>query len=81
MQHIKAIITADEVLLRDYYEDNVISIVEELRRRLPPANTFKQEHGAGKENSSGQHDVEGAEEDGECFLLLFVYTFEVVIAL
>lgn len=69
------------MLLRDPYEDNVIPIVEELRRRLPTSNTFKQEHGEGKENLSGQHDVEGAEEDGEWFLLLFVYTFEVVIAL
>ncbi|XP_020256174.1 magnesium transporter MRS2-I [Asparagus officinalis] len=67
LEHIKAIITADEVLLRDPYEDNVIPIVEELRRRLPPANTFKQEHGEGKENSSGQHDVEGAEEDESPF--------------
>ncbi|KAH7661333.1 Mg2+ transporter protein CorA-like/Zinc transport protein ZntB protein [Dioscorea alata] len=31
--HIKAIITAEEVLLRDPTEENVIPIVEELRRR------------------------------------------------
>ena len=60
------------MLLRDPYEDNVIPIVEELRRRLPRSNTVKQEHGEGKENTSGQHDVEGAEEDGE--LLRFVYS-------
>ncbi|XP_015868263.3 magnesium transporter MRS2-I isoform X1 [Ziziphus jujuba] len=36
LEHIKAIITADEVLLRDPFDDNVIPIVEELQRRLPP---------------------------------------------
>ncbi|CAH9140623.1 unnamed protein product [Cuscuta epithymum] len=38
MQHIKAIITSEEVLLRDPQDDNVIPIVEELQRRLPLAN-------------------------------------------
>lgn len=67
LEHIKAIITAEEVLLRDPYDDNVIPIVEELRRRLPPSNTVKQEHDEGKEHSGGQHDVEGAEEDESPF--------------
>lgn len=53
------------MLLRDPYEDNVIPIVEELRRRLPLSNGVKQENGEGKENLSRQHDVEGAEEDGQ----------------
>ncbi|XP_061369063.1 magnesium transporter MRS2-I-like isoform X3 [Gastrolobium bilobum] len=35
LEHIKAIITADEVLLRDPMDDDVVPIVEELRRRLP----------------------------------------------
>ncbi|KAF4358105.1 hypothetical protein F8388_009388 [Cannabis sativa] len=35
LEHIKAIITAHEVLLRDPLDDNVIPIVEELQRRLP----------------------------------------------
>ncbi|XP_015575847.1 magnesium transporter MRS2-2 isoform X2 [Ricinus communis] len=35
LEHIKAIITAEEVLLRDPLDDNVIPIVEELQRRLP----------------------------------------------
>ncbi|XP_019161385.1 PREDICTED: magnesium transporter MRS2-I-like isoform X2 [Ipomoea nil] len=37
LEHIKAIITTEEVLLRDPLEDNVIPIVEELQRRLPLA--------------------------------------------
>lgn len=35
LEHIKAIITAEEVLLRDPFDDNVIPIVAELERRLP----------------------------------------------
>ncbi|PPD85500.1 hypothetical protein GOBAR_DD17562 [Gossypium barbadense] len=38
LEHIKAIITAEEVLLRDPYDDNVIPIVAELKRRLPQDN-------------------------------------------
>ncbi|KAL4590533.1 hypothetical protein LXL04_003465 [Taraxacum kok-saghyz] len=38
LEHIKAIITAEEVLLRDPSDDNVIPVVEELRRRLPVIN-------------------------------------------
>ncbi|KAK6914027.1 Mg2+ transporter protein, CorA-like/Zinc transport protein ZntB [Dillenia turbinata] len=63
LEHIKAIITAEEVLLRDPLDDNVIPVVEELRRRLPLANDIQQEHD-GKE---GQHDVEAAEEDESPF--------------
>lgn len=37
LEHIKAIITTEEVLLRDPLDDNVIPIVEELQRRLPLA--------------------------------------------
>lgn len=65
LEHIKAIITADEVLLRDPTEENVIPIVEELRRRLRPANAH-QTQGDGRENSSGHHD-EAAEEDESPF--------------
>uniref|UniRef100_J3LSQ0 Magnesium transporter n=2 Tax=Oryza brachyantha TaxID=4533 RepID=J3LSQ0_ORYBR len=54
LEHIKAIITAEEVLLRDPLDDNVIPVVEELRRRLAPS-------------SATQHDVEGAEEDESPF--------------
>ncbi|URE23859.1 Magnesium transporter [Musa troglodytarum] len=63
LEHIKAIITADEVLLRDPTEENVIPIVEELRRRLRSDNDINQAHGEGRENINGQHDVEGVEED------------------
>jgi magnesium transporter len=35
LEHIKAIITAEEVLLRDPTDENVVPVVEELRRRLP----------------------------------------------
>ncbi|KAH6797933.1 magnesium transporter 7 [Perilla frutescens var. hirtella] len=35
LEHIKAIITTDEVLLRDPLDDNVAPVVEELQRRLP----------------------------------------------
>nr|XP_009793323.1 PREDICTED: magnesium transporter MRS2-I-like isoform X3 [Nicotiana sylvestris] len=41
LEHIKAIITTDEVLLRDPLDDNVAPVVEELQRRLPlPAIAF-----------------------------------------
>ncbi|KAL6006571.1 Magnesium transporter MRS2-I [Asimina triloba] len=57
LEHIKAIITSEEimmVLLRDPTEENVIPIVEELRRRLPPANTAHQpiDAEAGEEDES-----------------------------
>jgi magnesium transporter len=42
LEHIKAIITAEEVLLRNPNDDNVIPVVEELGRRLPP--TYGRKH-------------------------------------
>lgn len=51
-----------QVLLRDPSDENVIPVVEELRRRLAPSSATQHD---GKENLSGQHDVEGAEEDGK----------------
>lgn len=53
------------MLLRDPTDENVIPIVEELRRRLPPASGAHQVQGEGKE----QHDVEPAEEDGRLPIL------------
>nr|AAR87307.1 putative CorA-like Mg2+ transporter protein [Oryza sativa Japonica Group] len=50
----RAIVLNLEVLLRDPLDDNVIPVVEELRRRLAPS-------------SATQHDVEGAEEDESPF--------------
>lgn len=49
-------------------EENVVPIVEELRRRLPSTN-INQAHGEGRENVSSQHDVEAVEEDGMFFQL------------
>ncbi|KAF3789023.1 Magnesium transporter [Nymphaea thermarum] len=62
LEHIKAIITSEEVLLRDPLDDNVIPVVEELRRRLPPGNIV-QPNGEGREHVNGQHDMDAGEED------------------
>ncbi|XP_011621600.1 magnesium transporter MRS2-I isoform X2 [Amborella trichopoda] len=66
LEHIKAIITSEEVLLRDPTEDNVIPIVEELRRRLPPVN-FARRAEDGREQSNGQNDAEAGNEDESPF--------------
>ncbi|XP_068323899.1 magnesium transporter MRS2-I-like isoform X2 [Pyrus communis] len=58
LEHIKAIITADEVLLRDPLDDNVLPIVEELQRRLPPSSANF--NGQGEEE-----DASGVQKDGE----------------
>ncbi|XAR49034.1 hypothetical protein NMG60_11032056 [Bertholletia excelsa] len=62
LEHIKAIITADEVLLRDLPDDNLAPVVEELKRRLPPANAIREGQAEGKELSL-QHDIDNGEED------------------
>lgn len=49
------------MFLRDPSEEHVVPVVEELRRRLPPANVARQ----GKDEANAPHEVEGAEEDGE----------------
>nr|AHB08883.1 magnesium transporter MRS2-I isoform 1 [Suaeda glauca] len=61
LEHIKAIVTADEVLLRDPSEQHVIPVVQELQRRLCPGSAAHKVQGDGKE--LGGHDVEAAEED------------------
>ncbi|XP_048138459.1 magnesium transporter MRS2-I-like isoform X2 [Rhodamnia argentea] len=43
LEHIKAILTAEEVLLRDPLDENVTPIVEELKRRLPGIGQFQGE--------------------------------------
>jgi magnesium transporter len=63
LEHIKAIITAEEVLLRDPSDENVIPVVEELQRRLPPVNAIRQGQGDGM-YPGGQNDID-AEEDGK----------------
>ncbi|PNT15316.1 hypothetical protein POPTR_010G077900v4 [Populus trichocarpa] len=67
LEHIKAIITSEEVLLRDPLDEDVIPVVEELKRRLPPANVFRQSQGDGKDHTGGQLDVEAGEEDESPF--------------
>lgn len=57
-------------------DENVIPIVEELRRRLPPANVHEV-HGDGRENLSGQHE-EAAEEDGMLYKLQFLGSSEFI---
>ncbi|XP_076958904.1 magnesium transporter MRS2-I-like isoform X2 [Bidens hawaiensis] len=52
LEHIKAIITAEEVLLRDPSDDNVIPVVEELRRRLPVVNDNANDVETGEEDES-----------------------------
>ncbi|XP_058212047.1 magnesium transporter MRS2-I-like [Rhododendron vialii] len=66
LEHIKAIITAEEVLLRDPLDDNVIPVVEELRRRLPLSNAIREGQADGKE-MGGQHDIDAGEEDESPF--------------
>ncbi|CAH2075685.1 unnamed protein product [Thlaspi arvense] len=66
LEHIKAIITAKEVLLRDPMDDNVVPVVEELRRRLPPANSNLEGQSDGKE-IAGQQDIDTGEEDESPF--------------
>ncbi|KAG0474027.1 hypothetical protein HPP92_015342 [Vanilla planifolia] len=63
LEHIKAIITADEVMLRDPLDDNVVPVVEELRRRLPVKSNSDHAQVEGRENRSGSHDAEPVEED------------------
>ncbi|CDO99158.1 unnamed protein product [Coffea canephora] len=63
LEHIKAIITAEEVLLRDPLDDNVTPVVEELRRRLKSVNS---NHEDGKELLA-HNDVENGEEDESPF--------------
>ncbi|KAK9997026.1 hypothetical protein SO802_021712 [Lithocarpus litseifolius] len=56
-----------EVLLRDPSDENVVPVVEELLRRLPPANAIPQGLGDGKEYPGGQNDVDAGEEDESPF--------------
>ncbi|KAL3649066.1 Magnesium transporter MRS2-I [Castilleja foliolosa] len=65
LEHIKAIITADEVLLRDPLDGNVIPIVEDLRRRLKYLNANREDNKDG--NLTVQNDVETADEDDSPF--------------
>ncbi|KAJ4726815.1 Magnesium transporter MRS2-like protein [Melia azedarach] len=58
LEHIKAIITAEEVLLRDPMDDNVIPIVEQLQRRLAPDNPISQGQGEEEEHPGVRNDID-----------------------
>ncbi|KAK8481461.1 hypothetical protein V6N13_104271 [Hibiscus sabdariffa] len=59
LEHIKAIITSEEVLLRDPSDENVVPVVQELQRRLPPVNVIRE----GQDYTGGQNDIEGDEDE------------------
>ncbi|KAI9119070.1 hypothetical protein K1719_009745 [Acacia pycnantha] len=61
LEHIKAIITAEEVLLRDPMDDDVIPIVQQLQRMLPKEAVTGQ--GQGEEEETCTQEVEGDEEN------------------
>ncbi|KAK2648508.1 hypothetical protein Ddye_015997 [Dipteronia dyeriana] len=67
LEHIKAIITAEEVLLGDPMDDNVIPIVEQLQRRLTPDNLITE----GQEEDEEKHSrVRNDVDNGEnCFII------------
>ncbi|KAJ4726814.1 Magnesium transporter MRS2-like protein [Melia azedarach] len=62
LEHIKAIITAEEVLLRDPMDDNVIPIVEQLQRRLAPDNPISQGQGEEEEHPGVRNDIDTGEQ-------------------
>ncbi|GAA0148314.1 RNA splicing factor [Lithospermum erythrorhizon] len=66
LEYIKAIVTSEEVLLRDPLDENVTPVVEELRRRLKPVHANTEDHG-GERELAAQHDVETGEEDESPF--------------
>ncbi|XP_009599329.1 magnesium transporter MRS2-I-like [Nicotiana tomentosiformis] len=66
LEHIKAIITSEEVILRDPLDENVTPVVEELRRRLKPMNANREDQREEKDTNV-QHDIETTEEDESPF--------------
>ncbi|XAR58601.1 hypothetical protein NMG60_11014069 [Bertholletia excelsa] len=60
LEHIKAIVTSEEVLIRDPQDYNVIPVVEELKRRLPmtPASGICQGQGEDEEQQVAREDDE-----------------------
>nr|XP_017252500.1 PREDICTED: magnesium transporter MRS2-I-like [Daucus carota subsp. sativus] len=63
LEHIKAIITTEEVMLQDPLDDNVVPIVEEFQRRLPSVNLNSQTQGEDEENLGPQNDLETSEDN------------------
>ncbi|XP_073287156.1 magnesium transporter MRS2-I-like [Primulina huaijiensis] len=66
LEHIKAIITAEEVLLRDPSDENIVPIVEDLRRRLKSLHAIR-DGNLDENNLTVHHDVEMGEEDDSPF--------------
>lgn len=60
------------MLLRDPLDDNVVPVVADLRRRLRPVNSNREDNEVGKELAV-QHDVETGEEDGISYFCIFDY--------
>ena len=50
-------------MLRDPSDEDVVPVIEELQRRLPPVNAIRDVERDGREDGGGQNDVDG-EEDG-----------------
>ncbi|GMN48908.1 hypothetical protein TIFTF001_018066 [Ficus carica] len=65
LEHIKAIITAEEVLLRDPLDDNVVPIVEELQRRLVLTRASFRGQGEEEEQPAGARDDAETGEENE----------------
>ncbi|KAL8148839.1 magnesium transporter MRS2-I-like [Apium graveolens] len=63
LEHIKAIITTEKVMLQDPLDDNVVPIVKELQRRLPLVNPISQGQGEDEENLGLQNDVKTSAEN------------------
>lgn len=63
LEHIKAIITSQEVILRDPLDDNVAPIVEEFQKRLPKLNSTSHGQGEDEEPPGPQNDMETNEEN------------------
>ncbi|KAJ7523959.1 hypothetical protein O6H91_18G070300 [Diphasiastrum complanatum] len=58
LEHIKAIITAEEVLLRNPTLTTLVPIIEELSRRLPVLNNVHDTDGSGVEVNLEHNDVQ-----------------------
>ncbi|CAH8303777.1 unnamed protein product [Eruca vesicaria subsp. sativa] len=67
LEHIKAIITSEEVLLRDPSDEHVIPVVKELERRLPVRDESHHGQGDGKESSNAHNDADAGDEDESPF--------------
>ena len=66
MDKIDKSIIVLQVLLRDQLDDNVIPVVEELRRRLKSISTAHE--GQGDEDSPLQEGEEMGDEDGKHYI-------------